>query len=47
MCIRDSAKGLVSPGMPQSAPGMDIAGKVPYEILLVAKDGTTATYARH
>ena len=41
------AKGLVSPGMPQSAPGMDIAGKVPYEILLVAKDGTTATYARH
>jgi hypothetical protein len=41
------AKGLVSPGMPQSAPGMDIAGKVPYEILLVAKDGTTTTYARH
>ena len=41
------ATGLVSPGMPQSAPGMDIAGKVAYEILLVAKDGTTTTYARH
>ena len=41
------AKGLVSPGMPQSAPGMDIAGKVPYEILLVAKNGTTTIYASH
>jgi hypothetical protein len=41
------AKGLVSPGMPQSAPGMDGARKEPYEILLVDRDGKTATYARH
>jgi len=44
---KPSAKGLVSPGMPQSAPGMDDARKIPYEILLVARDGKTATYARH
>jgi len=41
------ARGLVSPGMPRSAPGMDIAGKIPYEILLVGMDGKTTTYARH
>jgi len=41
------ARGLVSPGMPASAPGMDDARKIPYEILLVGKDGRTATYARH
>jgi len=41
------AKGLVSPGMPQSAPGMDMPGNAPYEILLVEDDGKTATFARH
>jgi len=41
------ARGLVSPGMPASAPGMDDARKIPYEILLVGKDGKTSTYARH
>ncbi|MDP1611162.1 MAG: DUF411 domain-containing protein [Sulfuritalea sp.] len=41
------ARGLVSPGMPASAPGMDDPRKIPYEILLVGKDGRTATYARH
>ncbi len=41
------ARGLVSPGMPPSAPGMDAASKIPYEILLVGKDGRVATYARH
>ena len=44
---KPQAKGLVSPGMPQSAPGMDLPGKVPYEVLLVRADGSTATYARH
>lgn len=29
------AKGLVSPGMPQSAPGMDIPGNAPYELSLI------------
>lgn len=44
---KPNAKGLVSPGMPQSAPGMDIPGKQPYEILLVRPDGSTSTYAKH
>lgn len=41
------ARGLVSPGMPQSAPGMDNPKRIPYEVLLVRADGSTATYARH
>ena len=41
------AKGLVSPGMPQSAPGMDMPGNAPYEILLIGNDGKTSTFARH
>lgn len=41
------ARGLVSPGMPASAPGMDDPRAIPYEILLVGKDGRAATYARH
>lgn len=44
---KPTAKGLVSPGMPQSAPGMDMPGKIPYEIFLVRQDGSTTTYARH
>lgn len=41
------ARGLVSPGMPQSAPGMDDPRKIPYEILLVGKDGKASRYAQH
>lgn len=44
---KPKARGLVSPGMPQSAPGMDMPGKIPYEIHLVGRDGRTTTYARH
>jgi hypothetical protein len=44
---KPQAKGLVSPGMPQSAPGMDNMPKVPYEVLLVSDDGHTTIYARH
>jgi len=44
---KPKAKGLVSPGMPQSAPGMDMPGKIPYEVLLVRADGGTVVYARH
>jgi hypothetical protein len=44
---RPKAKGLVSPGMPQSAPGMDMPGKQPYEIFLVRQDGSTSSFARH
>ncbi|MBU0751350.1 MAG: DUF411 domain-containing protein [Gammaproteobacteria bacterium] len=41
------ARGLVSPGMPQSAPGMDDPRRLPYEVHLVRADGITTTYARH
>lgn len=44
---KPNAKGLVSPGMPQSAPGMDMPGKQPYEILLVGRNGSTSTYTKH
>lgn len=42
---RPKATGLAIPGMPQSAPGMDMPGE-PYEVLLF--DGDRAqVYARH
>ena len=43
------AKGLTVPRMPMGAPGMEVpSGEVePYEVLLVANDGTTSVYARH
>jgi len=46
---RPQAKGLTVPGMPAGSPGMEVpAGQVdPYEVLLVAKDGSTTVYARH
>lgn len=46
---RPAAKGLTVPGMPAGSPGMEIpSGKVdPYDVLLVAKDGTTSVYAHH
>jgi len=44
---KPAARGLVSPGMPDSAPGMDMPGKTPYQIFLVSNDGVTSSYARH
>lgn len=44
---RPRARGLASPGMPASAPGMDGKSQTPYDILLVKYDGTTNIYARH
>ena len=38
--------GLAIPGMPQSAPGMDRPGH-PYDVLLVATDGSTSVYRRY
>jgi len=37
--------GLTIPGMPQSAPGMDIPGH-PYEVLAFTQDGHTSVYDR-
>ena len=41
------ARGLLSPGMPASAPGMDDTRKIPYEIFLVSNEGGTTSYAKH
>jgi hypothetical protein len=39
--------GLTIPGMPQSAPGMDVTPFQPYEVLTFDKDGKTVVYAKH
>jgi hypothetical protein len=43
---RPQAKGLSAPGMPPSAPGMDIPG-TPYEVVLFGALGGDRTWARH
>lgn len=42
------ARGLAVPGMPQGSPGME-QGRPdePYDVLLVAKDGSTSVFAHH
>ncbi len=48
---KPQAVGLAVPGMPVGSPGMDgpaYGGRVdPYEVLLVAKDGSTRVFQRH
>jgi hypothetical protein len=44
---RPDARGLAAPGMPAGSPGMDVPGSPPYEVLLVAGDGTATVFARH
>lgn len=48
---RPKAVGLTVPGMPVGSPGMDGPAyggrRDPYEVLLVAKDGSTQVYARY
>ena len=39
--------GLTIPGMPQSAPGMDVTPFQPYTVLSFDAAGKTTTYARH
>lgn len=43
------AKGLTVPGMPIGSPGMEIASgeTQPYEVHLVARDGSTSVFANH
>ena len=44
---RPALAGLLSPGMPQSAPGMDDGRPhEPYEILALSRDGKLTPYAR-
>lgn len=45
---RPEARGIAVPGMPLGSPGMEMQGRnQPYEVLLVAKDGTTSVYANY
>jgi hypothetical protein len=46
---RPDARGLTVPGMPAGSPGMEVpSGEVqPYEVHLVARDGSTSVFARH
>jgi len=39
--------GLTIPGMPASAPGMDVKPFRPYEVLTFDKDGKTTVFAKH
>lgn len=43
---KPAARGLAVPGMPMGSPGMEGARSDDYDVLLVKKDGSTATY-RH
>lgn len=42
-----TAIGLAAPGMPGGSPGMESAGKEPYDVLLVEKNGKSTVFARH
>ena len=42
---KPDAAGLAVPGMPMGSPGMEGPTRVPYDILLFRRDGTTSVYA--
>src|SRR5574340_765166 len=44
---RPKAIGLAVPSMPPGSPGMESDHPVPYETLLIGKDGKASVYARH
>lgn len=44
---RPKALGLAVPGMPPGSPGMEGPPPVPYDTLLIGRDGTRAIFVRH
>jgi hypothetical protein len=45
---KPDARGLVVPGMPVGSPGMEMGGQTErYDVLLLAKNGTTSVFATH
>lgn len=45
---KPDARGLTVPGMVKGSPGMEQGGiRQPYDVLLVAKDGSTSIFASH
>lgn len=48
LAAKPAAIGLAAPGMPPSAPGMDVPGrKDSYAVLLIDKAGRSSPYARY
>ena len=48
LASKPKAIGLAVPGMPPSAPGMDVPGrKDPYQVLLVDASGQSSVFARY
>lgn len=48
LVTKPKAIGLAVPGMPQSAPGMDVPGrKDPYQVLLVEAGGQSTVFAKY
>jgi hypothetical protein len=48
--LKEKPKGIVGltiPGMPQSAPGMDVRPFQPYDVLAFDSAGKTTVYAKH
>lgn len=44
---RPAIRGLVVPGMPKGAPGMERGGGGPYDVLALDKSGATTVFAHH
>jgi hypothetical protein len=45
---KPDALGLLVPGMPVGSPGMEMGGQTErYDVLLLARDGTTSVFATH
>lgn len=45
---KPNARGLIVPGMPVGSPGMEMGDQVErYDVLLLARDGTTTVFATH
>lgn len=42
-----AARGLAAPGMPMGSPGMEMGTPMRYDVLLIARDGTTRVFATH
>ncbi len=44
---RPDARGLAAPGMPMGSPGMEMGAPERYDVLLIARDGSTRVFASH
>jgi hypothetical protein len=47
LAAKPKAKGLAVPAMPPGSPGMEGPVRMPYDVLLVRKDGTTMVYKHY